>query len=223
MDDEPSEAPRERAVSSESCTTRANPFADDEPTPRKRQRILSGASSTMSTDGSQASDTAEPRHPDENEMATTGVRIAPQTPPLLPSAPQYPTSATSVNKVTLNLKPPRPSSTNTPKSTSPTPSHATSHNNANARKAQVGGRASSEAAAIPTPESETPGSSSAGGSPEVHVIIEDDSGDESPAVEIIGEEGLLDAALMEHFPYQDPGESLKSVLKRMALFFETGM
>lgn len=221
MDDELPDVPRERAVSSESCTTRANPFDDDERTPRKRQRVLSDDSPAMSADDSQASDTAGPRH--LNGMATAGGATAPQTPPPLPNTPQYPTSAASINKVTLNLKPPRSSPTNSSKSQSPTPSHAPTYENASIGRTGMGRHASSEVVAIPTPDSETPGSSSAVGSPEVHLIIEDDSDDESPAVEIISDEGLLDVGLMEQFPYQNSDESLKSVLKRMALFFENGM
>jgi ubiquitin carboxyl-terminal hydrolase 34 len=76
-----------------------------------------------------------------------------------------------------------------------------------------------------TPAVETPSSSpSAVGSPHIELITEDDQdfGDQSPPVAIIGEDEIFGDP-MENFPYAQEGEPLVSTTKRLIAFIQHGM
>jgi ubiquitin carboxyl-terminal hydrolase 34 len=76
------------------------------------------------------------------------------------------------------------------------------------------------------PAVETPSSSaSAGGSPQIELVVEQDDtdfGDRSPQVAIIGEDDIFGDPV-QSFPFLHDGESLVAAIKRLVHYVQYGM
>ncbi|CAG8979171.1 hypothetical protein HYALB_00000306 [Hymenoscyphus albidus] len=218
MDPSPAELSRERAVSSEPCSTRPNPFKDDDPSARKRQRVSREESRSRSVDTVCESESAPV--PPSSECSTKAV--ADPAPPHTPTRiypPGHPTTEPTSSRVTINLRtaPPLESIPSSPPSpTTPT----TLSKMANGEEADPRASIESESDALSTaPAVGTPTSSpSVPGSPPIEVIpLSEDDGDfedSSPAVAILDTDKVLD------FPFLESGEPLPNAIRRVANFLQ---
>jgi ubiquitin carboxyl-terminal hydrolase 34 len=213
MDLESIELSRERAVSSEPCSTRPNPFNDSEPAARKRQRVSSGSRS-RSVDTATASSHARSSKDSSPETETGSSR--PHT-PVQVHAISEPTSS----KVTINLRNTKGLDPSTPPSLSPYTLSKMENQDHSARSG-TGPVGDSNTAPAETPSS----TSSSPGSPKVELIIDDDGdGDyrRSPPVAIIDEDDVLeDSDPVLDFPYAGPNETLAGTSRKIARYFEYG-
>lgn len=209
----------ERGVSSEPGTT-TRPFEGEEseqPSARKRQRVSSsGQSRSRSVDAT--TDMASFNDTSILDTAMGEIEMSPASPHTPPQdiSSVEPTSS----KVTLNLKQKvvgeaQSSVPESPSNMASPPDHATDD--------------SSSDIVLPKP-TETPSSSpSASGSPLIEVVtIEDDEPEyqsETPGIEIVGEdnEPLVYIDPLEDFPFTSRGESLVTVMRKIANFVEYGM
>jgi ubiquitin carboxyl-terminal hydrolase 34 len=221
MDHESSELSRERAVSSEPCSTRAYPYNHDESSSRKRQRVSRGDSRGRSEETHGESSSAPPSTPPQDEERTkTELETAPpHTPPRMKAdfLPPEPTSS----RVTINLRTQRglediPSSPVSP----PTPSRMVNGGEDTGMRVSV----ESESDALSTvPLIETPSSSpSPSGSPTIELIqiSEDDAEYDgiSPAV-FDGSPVTSDPVL--DFPYLE-NHTLVEAVRKIARFLQYG-
>jgi len=96
------EPPRERAVSSEPCSTRPNPFDDDDASARKRRRT----SHSTDPDSSHTPHRPAASIPSPIPRADSNMKVdsVPSTPPRTPEAQQPPPSAPGSSRVTINLR-----------------------------------------------------------------------------------------------------------------------
>lgn len=101
----------ERAVSSEPCSTRPNPFDDGDISSRKRRRTsLSGASRSRSIDSSASSQSGQATGTDDVSLGTDSATMKDDTEPVTPQtlerklAPFQPTPKSS--RVTINVRTP---------------------------------------------------------------------------------------------------------------------
>ncbi|KAG0647567.1 Ubiquitin-specific-processing protease 34 [Hyphodiscus hymeniophilus] len=218
MDHEPAELLRERAVSSEPCSTRPNPFNDNDHTSRKRQRLSRGGSRSRSVDTVRTSDISDsmPLQEEPTDMPTGSPSPPPITPPpkALGHLPTEPTSS----RVTINLRTNKPS--DLIPSSPPSPHTPTKMNGAEDNRSGLSVETESDALST-FPAIETPSSSPSAisSSPHIEVVTEDDFRSQSPPVAIIGEDEIyIDP--MRTFPYGQDGESLVSTLERVAHFFQ---
>lgn len=113
--------PRERAVSSEPCSTRPNPFDDDDNSSRKRRRTSAGGTTSRSRSaetvdsregargsaapGSAAAGDPELRASHDSEMKIDSDPAIPSTPEQQPFHPQNPPGPRS-SRVTINVRTP---------------------------------------------------------------------------------------------------------------------
>lgn len=228
------EAPRERAISSEPCSGRPNPFDDQsDQSSRKRQRTSRGGSRSRSVDtvppGIIFEDSQMPSSPSLlRGESSTGTKAeldhpAPSTPTRVPSE-QLPLEPTS-SRVTINLRTNRPLDPIPSLPPSPTtPSKMPAGLGDNAARASI----ESESDALSTAPAETPTSSpSAMDSPEIELVtVEDDAseyGDREPQVAIIDDDddvGFLDP--LSSFPYYAEGEALPATVRRVARYLQYG-
>ncbi|KAE8446846.1 hypothetical protein EG329_011623 [Mollisiaceae sp. DMI_Dod_QoI] len=223
------EAPRERAISSEPCSGRPNPFDDTtDQTSRKRQRTSRGGSRSRSVDtvpaGALVGDTqmssASSLRGETASIIAEADLPAPSTPTRAPS--EQPTTEPTSSRVTINLRTNRPLD---PIPSSP-PSPATPSKMPNGAD-DNGARASieSESDALSTaPAIETPSSSpSVNGSPEIEVVTVDDDvseyGERDPPVAIIDDDAVyLDP--LTNFPYYAEGEALTTTVHRLSRYLQ---
>jgi len=212
-----------RAVSSEPCSTRPNPFDDNDQSSRKRQRLSRGGSRSRSVDTARASDITEPMPPREEttEMPTDPPSPPPSTPPpkTIEHLPSEPTSS----RVTINLRTAQP--LDPIPSSPPSPSTPSKMIN-DGEDTGAGMSVESESDVLSTvPAVDTPSSSpSAVGSPQIELVVSEDDqdfGKESPPVAIIGEDEIFQDP-MQTFPYAQEGEPLAATAKRLSTFIQYG-
>jgi ubiquitin carboxyl-terminal hydrolase 34 len=220
MDLESIEVSRERAVSSEPCSSRPKPFDDTERSARKRQRLSSGSRSRSADTTGSVSTTYDTTPKDNSSLVEIGP-AQPQTPTRTLSNKIIPEPTSS--KVTINLRSSKAFNDRaSPPSLSPsTPSKMSSPGQI--ARLDIEQKPDSAAARSET----TSSSSSTLGSPTVELVIqEDDVVDysRSPPVAIIDDdELLLEGDPVLEFPYSSPTESLTATLRKIIHFFEYGM
>ncbi|KAI2630709.1 hypothetical protein GGR54DRAFT_165232 [Hypoxylon sp. NC1633] len=204
--------PRERAVSSEPCSTRPNPFDDSDRSSRKRRRTSISGSRSASIDTLPSRDDA---------VAPDSITMTVDTPEALPpSTPDCsePTSEPPVSsKVTINLRNADSLEANPPSPTSPTPG----------RVRDDGIKVSVEEPEVnmiqASPPEGTPSSSSSSDSPAIPIIsIEDDlpldDADSSINLLTDGRAAHFSAAMLD-FPYHTDGEPYHETIARLAEYF----
>jgi ubiquitin carboxyl-terminal hydrolase 34 len=215
------EAPRERAISSEPCSGRPNPFDDvTEQVSRKRQRVSRGGSRSRSVDTARDTDVVpdsmllrEGNHKAESDPP-------PSTPIREPSDP--PTAEPTSSRVTINLRTNRPLEAIASSPPSPSTPSKMVHGADDA-----GTRISieSESDALSTiPPIETPSSSASPlGSPQVELVQDasDFDNDDLPVAIINDKSVYLDP--MVNFPYNAEGETLPNTVARLGRFLQFGM
>ncbi|KAI2785330.1 hypothetical protein F4815DRAFT_490487 [Daldinia loculata] len=207
--DSRSSEPRERAVSSEPCSTRPNPFDDGDSSSRKRRRTsLSGSrSSSVETIPSSGGE----RTPSDSNIMR--VDSPEQLPPSTPARSE-PAAEPVSSKVTINLRN-ADSLENTPSSPpSPTPAQfrkdsiKVSVEEPEVNMIQV---PSAEDASSPTSELDSP-----------EAAIEDDLSlyDMEPNITLLPVERVTKfGAVMLDFPYHTDGESYHETVVRLADYF----
>ncbi|KAF8857285.1 ubiquitin C-terminal hydrolase-like protein [Acephala macrosclerotiorum] len=222
------EAPRERAISSEPCSGRPNPFDDNtDQTSRKRQRTSRGGSRSRSVDtvpvGASAGD-SQMSSTSSLQGETTSTRA--EVDPLAPSTPtrassEQPSVEPTSSRVTINLRTNRPLDPIPSSPPSPTtPSKMPNGADDNGARASI----ESESDALSTvPAVETPSSSpSSTGSPlieEVHQVEDDVSEYEhDPVVAFLDQDAYMDP--LTTFPYFSEGEALTQTVRRLARYFQ---
>ena len=102
---------RERAVSSEPCSTRPNPFDDGDTTSRKRRRTSrSGPSRSRSADSVTSSQDQRQTSADELSLGTDSATMKDDTDPVTPQTPEQKPPASQPtprsNRVTINVRTP---------------------------------------------------------------------------------------------------------------------
>jgi ubiquitin carboxyl-terminal hydrolase 34 len=217
------EAPRERAISSEPCSGRPNPFDDvTEQVSRKRQRLSRGGSRSRSVDAARDTDIVPDSMLVREGNPKAEANPPPSTPTREPSEP--PTAEPTSSRVTINLRTNRtleaiPSSPPSPS----TPSKMVHGADDAGTRISI----ESESDALSTiPPIETPSSSpSPIGSPQVELIPMDnddsDFNNDDPPVAIINDDSdYLDP--MSNFPYNAEGETLVNTVGRLARFMQNG-
>ncbi|KAL3423599.1 ubiquitin carboxyl-terminal hydrolase [Phlyctema vagabunda] len=214
---------RERAASSEPCSTRPNPFDDDEdhiaPYSHKRQRLSRSVSRSRSVDTARAIDSlpdaapAAPLPPRDIELEI--LPSSPHTPSRAEQLQQQPPDATP-SKFTINLRathhletiPSSPSSPTTGSKMLPSEDDRDPRPSLDSESDAL-----STVAAMETPSS----SPSAMGSPQIELVAMSDEVEyvaRSPPLAIIDDdEVLMDP--MSDFPYNNRGEPLISTVARL--------
>ncbi|KAK0118696.1 hypothetical protein ONS96_011784 [Cadophora gregata f. sp. sojae] len=221
------ESPRERAISSEPCSGRPNPFDDiTEHSARKRQRVsLGGSSRSRSVDTVQDADIPPDSMslPGDSEIEIDKAEASTQSePPSTPpnnaadSLPAEPTSS----RVTINLRTNRsiesiPSSPTSPASPSKMP------DGGGQDTARVSVESESDALST-IPAIETPSSTpSAVSSPQVELVnMDDDDSDfanQEPQLAIM-DDHYID--VMYNFPYRGREETALAASQRVASFLQ---
>jgi ubiquitin carboxyl-terminal hydrolase 34 len=220
MDLESAELSRERAVSSEPCSTRPNPFGEHEPSARKRQRVSSGGSRSRSVDATrESSRTLSSSPPPVVGSAMERISQPPQTPPH-PVANMPATEPTS-SRVTINLRSTRPPELSSSPPVSPTTPSRIVEQAADTKMSIE----PLDEDVVPEPAVETPTtSSSPDGSPEIELVVSEDE-EQTPPVAIIEDDELLlesDLDPMSQFPYSSITEPLRNVVLKIEKFLEYG-
>ncbi|KAI2639698.1 hypothetical protein GGS26DRAFT_541160 [Hypomontagnella submonticulosa] len=211
--DSRSSEPRERAISSEPCSTRPNPFDDGDLSARKRRRTSLSGSRSASID-------TLPPQDDEIAAASDASIMKVDTPePLPPSTParSEPTTEPVSSKVTLNLRN-ADSLEATPSSpSSPTPTHfrkdsikvSVEQTEVNMTQAPGGEDVSSSASELDSPEGPS-------------VSIEDElaflSADPDVTLLADGRAAQFSAAMLD-FPYHTDGEPYQDTVARLTEYF----
>ncbi|KAI1074724.1 hypothetical protein F5B20DRAFT_429744 [Whalleya microplaca] len=212
---------RERAISSEPCSTRPNPFDDGDLSARKRRRTsLSGSrSASIDTVPSQCATTIPSEIPSESNLMK--VDTPEPVPPSTPVRPEPEPAAEPVSsKVTINLRNADSLEATPASPTSPTPAHFQKDD----IKISV---EESEVNMTPAPPAEeAPSSPSELDSPEAPNVsfedIEDDlafSGAD-PHVSLLadGRAAQFSAAMLD-FPYHGDGETYYDTVSRLVNYF----
>ncbi|RDW59732.1 hypothetical protein BP6252_12819 [Coleophoma cylindrospora] len=224
MDPEPDElSSRERAASSEPCSTRPNPFGDDEATSsRKRQRVSRVASRSRSVDTARASDhSSDPVQPQSNGAAVIDLDPSPPHTPTRTATLSVQTDATP-SRFTINLRTARTADYTSSPSSPTTPSKMI--NGSEDRVARISMDTESDALST-VPAMETPSSSSSAlGSPEIELINMSEEADyagQSPPLAIIEDDEVLMDPMCE-FPFNDiaAGEGLANTVVRLKRHFQ---
>ena len=240
---------RERAVSSEPCSTRPNPFDDSDISSRKRRRTsLSGASTTRSVgsvDSHQHSPAGNHQRDESDMNVDTDPTTTPQTPeqqhaqqPATDSRPQVPGERSS--RVTINVRTPSrpldviPSSPPSPPSPTPRPTASAPGDSSllPGGMEQQGVRPSVEDIEADIPQGDAPSdtpvsSSSESGSPPVEVINVqlDDEYDFDQGQAAVGLLQSLPPGIMvdpsPDFPYRDHAELYPEAIVRLTQFLPT--
>ncbi|KAI1808395.1 hypothetical protein F4811DRAFT_559152 [Daldinia bambusicola] len=210
--DSRSPEPRERAVSSEPCSTRPNPFDDGDSSSRKRRRTSLSGSRSSSVETIPSLGDEKP----SSDSSIMRVDSPEQLPPSTPARPE-PTAEPVSSKVTINLRN-ADSLENTPSSPpSPTPAQSLK----DSLKASV---EEPEVNMIQIPSTEDASSSASElGSPEVSIIPnEDDSilyGGGLTLTSLPESRVAEFSAAMLDFPYHTSGESYHETVVRLAEYF----
>ncbi|KAI0887252.1 uncharacterized protein GGS22DRAFT_106755 [Annulohypoxylon maeteangense] len=209
--DSRSSEPRERAVSSEPCSTRPNPFDDGDLSARKRRRTSLSGSRSASVDTLPSRDDAVASDPSIMKVDTPE--------PIPPSTPAHSEPATEPvsSKVTINLR--------NADSLEDTPSSPSSPTPARSRKDSIKVSVEEpEVNMIEVPSVED-GSSSASemDSPEVPTVsFEEDFEfcNTQPNITLLPEARAASfSAAMVEFPYHSEGESYQETVSRLAEYF----
>ncbi|RDL38126.1 Cysteine proteinase [Venustampulla echinocandica] len=209
-DHKPTELSRERAASSEPCSTRPNPFDETETSSRKRQRVSRGGSRSQSVDTSRNSDIGSPSRSRSPRAGSTSTSTSSEADPALPRTPtripsKSPLPEPTSSRVTINLRTARPLESIPSSPPSPTtPSKMVDGGEDSGTRVSVGSESDADALSA-IPPIETPSSSpSATGSPTIELvpISEDDEDFEgrSPPVAIFDGDAVLSDP-MPDFPY----------------------
>ncbi|KAK2624650.1 hypothetical protein QTJ16_005843 [Diplocarpon rosae] len=208
------QSPTERAISSEPCSGRPNPFDDTvKQKGRKRQKISRGGSRSRSLDTARGSDTLPDSVPlsprtseaDEHEHEP----ILPSTPTNTSAKAQAPEPTSS--RFTINLRTTRALESISSSPPAPmSPSRMPSNQGLDTARISV----ESESDGLSTvPAIETPSSSpSAMGSPHV-VLVDDEDSDFRGVVDVFADP-------MSAFPYKADDETAISACRRIANFFQ---
>ena len=219
MDNEATEWSRERAASSDPCSTLPIPFDDNDHPSLKRQRR---GSRSRSVDTAKASDSTTTSFPAREASTKASAYTAPPRTPTSSALQSSPTEPTS-SRVTINLRTARRLDSIPSASPSPTtPSKMTNNG------ADTGTRISveSESDALSTiPAIETPSSSSSGpGSPRIELVVNDQDSDfvlRSPALAIFDEDEVFADPMLE-FPYHGEDETLAGTVTRLVRHLQYG-
>ncbi len=217
MDHEEIEVSRERAVSSEPCSTRPKPFDDSERLARKRQRLSSGSRS-RSADTGRASSTYVTT-PRENSPFIESKFNQPHTPSRAQLGKPIPEPTSS--KVTINLR-----SNRAVGRTSSPPFSTSAHSKMSSpdETSRLNIELDSDEVVAPTDTASS--SSSTLGSPKVELVMEDDDIEygQSPSVAVIDDdESLFDSDPVLNFPYSSVNEPVTTTVRKITQFFEHGM
>ncbi|KAI1464645.1 uncharacterized protein F4812DRAFT_149220 [Daldinia caldariorum] len=210
--DSRSPEPRERAVSSEPCSTRPNPFDDGDSSSRKRRRTSLSGSRSSSVETIPSLGDEKP----SSDSSVMRVDSPEQLPPSTPARPE-PTAEPVSSKVTINLRN-LDSLENTPSSPpSPTPAQSLKDN----LKASV---EEPEVNMIQIPSTEDASSSASElGSPEASIIPNEDDpilyGGGSALTSLPESRVAEFRAAMLDFPYHTSGESYHETVVRLAEYF----
>ncbi|KAI1375060.1 hypothetical protein F4677DRAFT_424497 [Hypoxylon crocopeplum] len=210
--DSRSPEPRERAVSSEPCSTRPNPFDDSDRSSRKRRRTSISGSRSASVD-------TLPSRDDVAGLADSNImRVdTPEAPPPSTPARSEPTTEPVSSKVTINLRNADSLDDTPPSPSSPTP--------ACSRKDSIKiSVEESEVTMIQAPPAEDVSSSASEiDSPEAPTVsIEDDLAfyDADPNITLLadGRAAQFSAAMLD-FPYHTEGEPYHETVARLSEYF----
>lgn len=226
--DSRSDESRERAVSSEPCSTRPNPFDDGELSARKRRRT--------SLTGSRSRSVETMPSPDQDDADTVAVSdstmkvdspepAAPSTPPQSEALTEPPTTEPHSSKVTINLRnidglEATPTSPSSPTKRRPRDDHV----KISVEESEV------DMGQAPPAEDDVSSSTSEVNSSDVPVIaIEDDEDDEDelelvhahsvPLVRGFGNHVDINSILMD-FPYHVAEETYCDTVGRLVQFFQ---
>ncbi|KFY87186.1 hypothetical protein V500_07114 [Pseudogymnoascus sp. VKM F-4518 (FW-2643)] len=216
MDLEAIEVSRERAVSSEPCSTRPKPFDDSEYSARKRQRVSSGSRS-RSADTGKASSTYVTT-PREHSPSIEARFTQPQTPSRTQANKPIPEPTSS--KVTINLRSNKAVDLTSSPSFSPTtPSKMSGTDQIPRLDIEL------DSDGVAAPPETISSSSSTLGSPKVELIMEDDDIEygQSPPVAVIDDDDdelLFDCDPVLDFPYASGNEAVMVTVRKIAHFFE---
>ncbi|ELR08910.1 hypothetical protein VC83_05858 [Pseudogymnoascus destructans] len=215
MDLEAIEVSRERAVSSEPCSSRPKPFDDSEYSARKRQRVSSGSRS-RSADTSKASSTYVTT-PREHSPSIEARLTQPRTPSRTHSNKAIPEPTSS--KVTINLRSNKAIDLASSPSFSPTtPSKMSGTDQIPQLDIEV------DSDGVAAPLETISSSSSTLGSPKVELIMEDEDIEygQSPPVAVIDDDDelLFDCDPVLDFPYACGNEPVMVTVRKIAHFFE---
>lgn len=223
MDLDSVEVPRNRAASSEPCSTRPNPFDDTERLSRKRQRVSRNASPSRSVDITKAAASS----PETQASETGHIDVEAEAPHTPTNKIAFSTETTS-SKVTINLrKAPKTNVESEIRVTPRSPSGMASISHDPTQPIISKGPCDDSLMAnVPTDTFSS--SPSTMGSPKIEVITvidddDDDFRDRSPPVAILDDSYILDTDPMEIFPFHAPTETLTNTVRRIVRFFEFGM
>jgi len=228
--------PRERAVSSEPCSTRPNPFGDSGIARKRRRTSLSGSRS-LSVDSAQSD-----QHPpssttldDHDPVDDADVNMDAPNPatPLTPddhqdqavSGPaQVATAERPSSRVTINLRHANPAS---PASPTPLPDTSPASEDVKLSVEVADGEAGVSQAVdeVAADVDGTPNSSSSyAGSPDIEVIEarldNDDVDEEEPEVDILTEDRAIPQDPTLNFPYHE-NETLVETVNRLTSYLNT--
>ncbi len=226
--DPPSDAElRERAVSSEPCSTRPNPFDDSESSRKRRRTSLNGASRSRSVDTVKSA--ADPPSAADANDSTMNLDPAdpttPQTPDQSPRLSSPPPSGFASSRVTINLRSaqralePIPSSPLS--SQSPTPGSRPALDNdvkASVEESEV--EVDMPAVADTPALAGTP-------SPPIEVVDtepDDDTDLETSQPGVTGLHGLHDSMLRDparDFPYGNGTDTYQEMMAKLATYMTT--
>jgi len=225
--------PRERAVSSEPCSTRANPFDDSDIPSRKRRRTsLRGASRSRSIDSSASSQSEQRTSTDDASLGTDSATMKDDTEPASPQTPEYKLTASQgtprSSRVTINVRTPsRP--LETIPSSPPVSEKELENGQASATLLNDDVKISVEETEVDmtradTPEQNRASSGSETNSPPVEVItIDEDDGAEygsgQPQFTLL--HGVQDPT--NAFPFHAAAESLADTVSRLTGFMTSRM
>ncbi|KFX98867.1 hypothetical protein V490_02068 [Pseudogymnoascus sp. VKM F-3557] len=216
MDPEAIEVSRERAVSSEPCSTRPKPFDDSEYSARKRQRVSSGSRS-RSADTGKASSTYVTTPREHSPSIEARFTTQPHTPSR--SQTNKPIPEPTSSKVTINLRSNKAVDLTSSPSFSPTTPSKMSNTD---QISQLDIELDSDGAAVP-PETVS-SSSSTLGSPKVELIMDDEDIEygRSPPVAVIDDDDdlIFDCDPVLNFPYASGNEPVMVTVRKIAHFFE---
>ncbi|KAI1417598.1 hypothetical protein F5Y13DRAFT_201180, partial [Hypoxylon sp. FL1857] len=209
--DSRSPEPRERAISSEPCSTRPNPFDDGDLSARKRRRTSLSGSRSASVDTLPSRDDAAASDPNIMKVDTPE--------PLPPSTPARSEPATEPvsSKVTINLRNADSLEEAPPSPSSPTPAHFRKDSiKVSVEEPEV------DMIQVPSVE-DTSSSASELDSPEIPTVsIEDDfafySADPEVTLLSDGRATQFSTAMLD-FPYHSDGEAYHETVARLVEYF----
>ncbi|KAH8910198.1 hypothetical protein BR93DRAFT_464602 [Coniochaeta sp. PMI_546] len=221
---------RERAVSSEPCSTRPNPFDDGDISSRKRRRTsLSGASRSRSVDSVTSSQGEQPTS-DDLSLGTDSTTMKDDTDPVTPQTPDRKSAAVQPtprsSRVTINVRTPsRP--LETIPSSPPVSEKELEHDSTADMLLDDDVKISVEETEVnmanaDTPERHLASSGSETSSPPVEIVTIDQDDDpeyESAQPQVTLLHGAQDPT--NEFPFHDAAESLPETVSRLTSFMSS--